>query len=239
MSESNLLSIEQKKMRSALYSEEMPEPGRLIFDLETTANPAALVFAPTPKAAGNLKDPEKIAADIAAKQADLIEKAALDPDYGTIRALGMASLYRGVISSPVAMVVNEYGYSEKDLIETFWMEYEHHYGKCIGYNIIGFDLPFLLRRSFALGIEVRFPPNMAKYHDQPVTDIMGILYNWGPAKSMKDAAKMYGIDIPKEGVTGADVANLSDEEVAEYVISDVLVTYGFFKKMNGVYFHLD
>lgn len=213
--------------------------GRLVFDLETAANLKALEFAPEPKPNGTLRDPEKVAADIAAKKAELIDRAALDPDYGQIRAIGMTVILSdGSYDEPIALVRNDQGYSEKDMIRIFWIELKQKLGSCIGYNILGFDLPYLLRRSMALGIRVSFPPFLAKYRSEPVTDLMGILYNWGTAKPLKDVAKMYGIHIPKEGVTGADVANLSDDEVAEYVKSDVVVTAELFKLMNGVYFNL-
>lgn len=63
---------------------------RIFFDIETQANPENLALAPEPKAPGNLKDPAKIAAAIEEKKRDLIESAALDPDYGKVLSIGLS-----------------------------------------------------------------------------------------------------------------------------------------------------
>ena len=108
---------------------------RLFFDIETAANPENLALMPEPKAPGNIKDPVKIAAAIAEKKQELIDMAALDPDYGKVLSIG----YSIVGTIEVVMVgdvkeklfirhdketdtdIWETSYTtENDLLEMFW-----------------------------------------------------------------------------------------------------------------------
>jgi hypothetical protein len=61
----------------------------LTLDIETVPNPATFEFLPEPKAAGNIKDPAKIAANIAEKKAAQREAAALDPLTGRVCCYAM------------------------------------------------------------------------------------------------------------------------------------------------------
>lgn len=209
---------------------------RIFFDIETQANPEAIKLMPEPSPAKNLKDPDKIAADIADKKADQIALAALDPDYGRIISIAWA---QGQWQNPVVCLC-EKEENEIYALDGFWNDLKLASGRCVGYNIIGFDLPYMLRRSMALG--VRIPDglflNLAKFRVDPITDLMGILYNWGQAKSLKQVAKLYNLKNDAEGVTGADVAKLTPEELAQYNASDVHLVQQLFTKMNGSYFNL-
>ena len=59
-----------------------------VFDIETAPLADAEAYLPTPRPRGNLKDPAKIEADLAAKAAAALDKAALDPDLCRIVAAG-------------------------------------------------------------------------------------------------------------------------------------------------------
>src|SRR3990167_10104959 len=62
----------------------------LLIDLETAPLPNALDFCDPVEAARNLKDPEKIAADLAQKAQDQRDKAGLDWNLARICCLGLA-----------------------------------------------------------------------------------------------------------------------------------------------------
>jgi DNA polymerase elongation subunit (family B) len=202
---------------------------RLVFDLETIANPDTLKYAPEPEAPGNLKDPEKIAKAIEEKRQDQIDRAPLDPDYGEIITIGYAT-------DPLSDVVVLHG-DEKENLKAFWHAFQECSGYCIGYNIIGFDLPYIMRRSMAHNIKPAYLPNLAKYRTEPVTDLMGILYNWGPAKGLKQVAKIYQLPVECPGVDGSQVGSLPIEKIIEYQVSDVKLTISLWQRMNGVYFN--
>jgi len=206
---------------------------RLFFDIETKVNPDALEYMPEPKAPGNLKDPEKIAAAIAEKKNDWIEGAPLDADYGKIEAIAWSE---GVYEDPVVAVVKD-DITEARIIAGFWKAFERCGGNCVGYNILSFDLPYLIRRSFYYGIKTPRYINLAKFRTEPVTDLFAILYNWAPGKSLKFLAKRYDLINLVPDLDGAHVKDMDTAELGIYVKSDLYLTIQLFMRMNGSYLH--
>jgi DNA polymerase elongation subunit (family B) len=148
----------------------------LFFDIETTANSEALALLPEPSAPANYKDADKISQYVAEKKTEQIIQAPLDADLGKVTAISLQSGIENPLE--VHLVSDPETLTESDLIRWFWSEFARADGRSCGYNIIGFDLPYLLRRSFDLGIQVPCQPRLAKYLTEPTTDLMGILYNW-------------------------------------------------------------
>lgn len=212
---------------------------RLFFDIETTANPDTIQLMPDPKAPANLKDPEKIAAAIEEKKRELVEMAALDPDYGRLLSIGFST------GDEVTVMLNEavfpghdYAMPEEDMLERFWMVLQSCGGACVGYNILSFDLPYLMRRSMALGVKLPLVTMLAKFRTEPVTDLMAILYNWGGDryKPLKTVAMLYGLENGADGIDGSQVAGLDADTLIQYQISDVRLVMQLYRRMNGVYF---
>lgn len=226
----------------------------LIFDIETAPDLAAVAALPEPKAPGNLKDPEKIAAAIAEKKAEQLANAALDPDTASITAIGMVlvDIYpakgdkdpepQAWLAGDEAWLVNyegDDGLTEYDLLEKFWEEgYKLAGGRVCGYNIIGFDLPMILRRSFALGVkpDLARPLQMAKYRTEPILDLMGVLYNWDRARGLKWVCQRYGIPNPLPELNGSMVGEMTPDILRKYVANDVILTMQLYRWMQGVYF---
>lgn len=202
----------------------------LFFDIETKANPVTLKFMEQPTAPGNYKDPDKIQAYIDNKMVEMVEKAALDADYGQIVAIG----YKEDDQDIQSMIIAEM--SEEEMLKTFWEKYRVHGGNSCGYNIIGFDLPYMMRRSFELGIHVPLIPYLNKYQVAPTCDLMGILYGWSSAKNLKWVVERYGLDNPLPELEGSQVAEMDNETLKAYVENDVYITYQLWQKMSGVYF---
>ena len=160
-------------------------------------------FDPTSVKVGNIKDAAKIAAKIEearqkfetakASVAENIEaakvkewntfkdKAALSPLTGRVLAIGWINPSTAeydceyIFDNPVAPV------PEKELIEDFLSMADavlSDKGSLIGHNIIGFDLPFLLRRGLKHGIR---PPktitnSLAQYRP---TNLIDTMLAWG------------------------------------------------------------
>ena len=205
----------------------------LFFDLETHANPAALALLPEPKAPANLKDPAKIAAAVEEKKAERIAQAALDPDTGVIAALGFRRYPDGPTT---ACLVGDEGLpDEAALIARFWAELAAVRGRSAGYNVLGFDFPFLQRRSMSLGLRPAMPPVLAKYRTEPVTDLMASLFNWGPAKGLKTIAKLYGLPNPLPDINGSMVAEMDAATLRRYVANDVNLAVALFESMDGIF----
>lgn len=229
------------------------KPMRLVFDIETAANPENLALMPDPKPPANLKDQAKIEAAIAEKKAEQIEMAALDPDYGKILSIG----YAAGPDMPISVTLvgesvcvewdpetgNEVSFrevTEADVLTEFWEAFARCGGNCVGYNILSFDLPYLLRRSMYLGVQVPYFPVLARYRNEPVTDLMAILCNWDSykAKSLKQMARLLGITPLCPDADGSKVKDMDRQTLRTYQVSDVDLVQQLFKKMNGVYFSL-
>jgi hypothetical protein len=205
----------------------------LFFDIETIANPEAVALLPEPSAPTNYKDADKILQYISEKKADQITQAPLDADLGKIISI---SLQSGIDSQiEVHLAGDLETRTERDLIRWFWTSFARADGRSCGYNILGFDLPYLLRRSFALGIQVPIQPQMSKYRIDPTIDLMAILYNWGPAKGLKWVCKRYGIINPLPDLDGSKVATMDTEILRKYAGNDVYLVVELYKRMCGVY----
>ena len=209
----------------------------IIFDIETEVNQDAVQYISEPVPPKNYKDEEKIAAWIVKKKEEQVERAALDPDFGKIIAIGWC-ISEGE-TKPKSVLMGDFmglDTAERNMIDLFWDMYNAHDGVSAGYNIINFDLPYLYRRSFALGTPVPLLPSLARYRTYPTIDLMQVLYNWGAPKSLKWVCKRYGIENPLPDVDGSMVKDMDDDTLREYVENDVRMTHELFKKMKGIYF---
>ncbi|HMN61262.1 MAG TPA: ribonuclease H-like domain-containing protein [Anaerolinea sp.] len=205
----------------------------LFFDIETATNPDAIGFLPEPAAPANYKDADKIAQYVTEKKAEQIQQAPLDADLGKVIAV---AIQRGLENAAeVCLVGDPETPNEAALLRFFWSSFAQLNGRVCGYNILGFDLPYLLRRSFALNIEVPLMPRLAKYQTEPVVDLMGILYNWGNARGLKWVCKRYGIQNPLPDLDGSQVANMDRDTLRKYAGNDLALLIELYKRMCGVY----
>jgi len=214
----------------------MDPNGRCFFDFETVANPAAVALLPDPTPPSNYKDPDKIAAWVADKKAAAIESAALDPDLGAIAAVSW--LVYGDPAGQQTLLVDEDVPDEAALLRAFWKVLTEKVGAhyLVGYNILGFDLPWLMRRSMAHGIPANWPMKLSKYQVDPITDLYGILYNWQPGKGLKTVAALHNIPNPLAGLDGSMFPQMPPDLQRQYVGNDVQLCVHLFNLMNGIYF---
>ncbi len=234
---------------------------RLFFDIETRADTEAPTRLPEPEAPANYKDPAKIAAYIAEKKAAQIAQAALDPDMGSVSSLAFRLGERdqtcvhilvpdsGDIdyareTEDLGCHLSVYLHDDKQeraqmecaLLEAFWAAFAEADGDCCGYNILGFDLPFLQRRSMALNVKPPIVlPRLSKYQTDPVRDLYGLLYNWQPGKGLKAVAKLYGLPNALPDLDGGEVAAMDWRVEAAYVANDVALVVALHQRMEGYY----
>ena len=195
---------------------------KTIFDIETGPAPdteLALV-KPQFKAPANYKDPAKIADAIAIAEADWKEKAALSPVTGRVLCIGMAD---GILEG-----------GEPGIISAFWNSWRHG-GLFIGWNCKGFDLPFLIRRSWALGVKIPSDLFEGRYFNSRVVDLMEkwACGNYGERESLDTAARTLGVG-QKNG-SGADFARLWREDkpkAIEYLQNDLRITAAIAERMG-------
>ena len=149
----------------------------IIFDVETgplaDSELSALLppFDPAEVKTGNLKDPAKIAEKIAEAEAnhrrDFFDKAALDPLTGRVVAIGL--LYPD--SGECDVVGHD---NEAESLRAFWSVCRGEMGRVnqmIGFNTHGFDLPFLIRRSWKHRVAVPFGIRRGRYWGEEMVDL--------------------------------------------------------------------
>lgn len=207
----------------------------LFFDIETKARPEAVAHLPEPTAPANYKDAEKIAAYIAEKKADQLASAALDPDTGEIVAISMRR-YALRAEEQTTVYLAGRDADERDLLRHFWDRFAAAGGYVCGYNIIAFDLPFIMRRSMAWGEKPPLIPRLAKYQAGPILDLYGILFNWASGKSLKTVARLYGLSNLLPDLDGGHVADMDSETLEQYAVNDVDMCVQLFELMAGIYF---
>ena len=204
---------------------------------------------------GNMKDPAKIAAKIAedrekharaaenwvhelktyheAEWAKYVDAAPLSALHGRVVAIGYGLSY-GDQEQPDLSVFLDLATAELEMLERFWMylaSVRVHRRRIIGHNSHRFDLPFLIRRSYAHGLK---PPNLrTKYNrwDDCSADTSDA-WALGDYKSyvkLDHLAKLFGVQGKMEGITGDKFHKLlaaGQESVArEYLRSDIVATH--------------
>lgn len=114
-----------------------------------------------------LKDPVKIAADVESKRTAWYERATLNAFQSKVWAIG----YSDGEKTRLEHYEDPSAESESDLIARFY-EAIQGVDRLCGYNIFGFDIPYIIRRSYALGISVPAPLRQRKYWADKFIDLM-------------------------------------------------------------------
>lgn len=213
---------------------------------------------------GNLKDQSKIDAKIAeaksahetavanhsntctalAEQhfAEFKSKAALDATTGCVLAIGFWS-----VEKEQAAIIDGKG-DEATLLAEFWGQY----AKCrkqsggprklVGWNIFGFDLPFLVKRSWFHGVEVpqTIRDQNDRYWDSLFVDLMlrFSVGQWNGKAKLDTAAQFLSVGKKPDGVGGADFARLwfgtpeEKHEAIAYLRNDLAMTAGVARRLG-------
>ena len=212
-----------------------PDYAPILLDIETIAHERAREFFPPPdvefltppknyskvETILRWKDEEK-ARRLAQWETEL-ERCALDPDLNRVIAIGWMSVDQ---HEPIAMTCPTEAH-ERQALTAFWEQARHR--QLIGYNIAGFDVPTLLRRSLLLDIDAP-GLSISKYRHPAITDLMKLLSFDGllPWRKQSFYLRRFGLDqdLPCDDVNGEDIAQLVAEgnwpAVLHHVQCDVL-----------------
>ena len=175
------------------------------FDIETGQLPRAEVdtFLPEFETPKNYKDEAKIAEALAKKESEWFKKAALAVSTGKVLAVGYCTDENDITVLEV---------EEASILTAFWNAVTYRGAflqKLVGFNSNSFDIPFLVRRSWKLGVSV--PQSLFKVSYGRVrlnANCIDMLDFWsfGTRDSIKlrDLAKFLGVG-EKTG-SGADFA---------------------------------
>jgi len=230
-------------------NERNPDTMILALDIETTTNPEAVARLPEPTAKRNLKDPAKIAADIADKRAAQTENAALDALTGRICCVGMFGdagdgQETGTIVMPDALTDE----AERGAICTIMQVLGGDNTRIVTWNGIGFDLPFIYKRAIILGVnpgEFGAPPLSAwtkRYNTDRHYDLMQVWGGWNSQGFEKlDLVASMVLGERKAEIDVTTFAALMEtaegrNNIAEYCLKDTQLTWNLYKRMDGCLF---
>jgi predicted PolB exonuclease-like 3'-5' exonuclease len=161
---------------------------QLILDIETFSLDAAAQFIEEPSAPANYKDPEKIAAYVAEAKQKAISRCALDADLCRVVAIGASNQH----GQHVFLAQDE---RQEGLALEAIADFVNGATQIVGFNILSFDLPVLIRRAQYLGVE--FPGISLDKYRTPHLDLMDFLSFNGKIKerSLSFYCKRFGIDV--------------------------------------------
>lgn len=220
-------------------------------------------FDPGAVKLGNLKDEAKIAEkieaaerahdlavasydrDVAASQAAHVEemmgRAALSAATGRVVAIGCwSATTKNVVVIGEPKLHSDPWPTEEDILDDWWRLFLNMVKQgrpLVGANIFGFDLPFLVRRSWVLGVDVPSGVRNGRYWSGKFIDIRDewlLGQRWGDCESSLDhMARVLGVGSKSaaEGCDGATFARLwlsgDPEQRAKaraYLVNDLEMT---------------
>lgn len=205
---------------------------------------------------GNTKDQQKRAEKLAATKADyearlanwqaeadahkaeFIGRAALSPLTGQVLAVGLRSP-RGTV------ILGAEGESEEEILEQFWGLYKSKAAagvRLVGFNCGGFDVPFLIRRSWFHGVLV--PESVldrGRWLSNHFIDLMGLWAAGGrDTASLDTLARFFRVGGKPEGVDGSHFATLwagnqeSRQAALAYLANDLDMTWRLAERMGVI-----
>jgi len=212
----------------------------MIFDLEIIANPAIIPLLPEPEANKTMKDPVKIAADIAKKKAAQVEKMGLEPTQSLICCASFLDLETDEMSS---FMLDPGTLHEKALLLNVW-EHLHDYERFVSFNGNSFDIEMLKFHSLINKVYPSVILSQRRYKIENHVDVRMILSNWDTnAKGTLDyySKIILGPETggKTKGMTGADVQPAWDageyEKIQKYCERDVRILAAVYQRLIGYY----
>ena len=161
-------------------------------------------------------------------------KSAFDGTFSSIVCIGLLEFSdqmepRGAVAW--------YGANERELLRQFWSRLaQDRPSLFITHNGLGFDLPFIKKRSIIHQIKPSVDINLAKFRTDPVYDTMAIWSNWDTRGWIKLDVLARALNVETKSGSGEQVAAMWERgqglELARYCLQDTYVTYACYCRMN-------
>jgi len=161
-------------------------------------------------------------------------KSAFDGTYSRIVCIGVLEFSdqmepRGAVAW--------YGANERELLRQFWSRLaQDRPALFITHNGLGFDLPFIKKRSIIHQVRPSLDINLAKFRTEPVYDTMAVWSNWDMRGWVKLDVLARALNVETKSGSGEQVAEMWEKgqgpELAHYCLQDTYVTYACFCRMN-------
>ncbi len=168
------------------------------------------------------------------KEDEQYERSSFDGTYSRIVCIGM------LIFSPSMEpqgAVSWYGANEQELLRQFWVRLgEIRPTLFITHNGLGFDLPFIKKRSIIHRVKPSMEISLAKFRTEPVYDTMAVWSNWDMRGWVKLDILARALNVETKSGSGKQVAEMwakrQGKEIAEYCLQDTYVTYACYNRMT-------
>jgi hypothetical protein len=178
-------------------------------------------------------DIETIPATDEVLEADEAKKAALDALSGRIICIGSIVLDEFKAQSASSIVSDD----EPKLLNEFWSTLRRENVKSfVAHNGLGFDLPYIWKRSVINQVRPSFPLDLRRYRNDFVYDTMCVWGNWELRGNVSLNALASGLGLGAKSGSGEQVLQFWREgqhrRIAEYCLDDCWITYQCFGRMN-------
>jgi DNA polymerase elongation subunit (family B) len=161
-------------------------------------------------------------------------KSAFDGTFSAIVCIGLLEFSdqmepRGAVAW--------YGGNERELLRQFWSRVaQARPSLFITHNGLGFDLPFIKKRSIVQQVRPSLDINLAKFRTEPVYDTMAIWSNWDHRGWIKLDVLARALNVDTKSGSGEQVAAMWEKgqgrDLALYCLQDTFVTYACYCRMN-------
>ncbi len=217
---------------------------KVVLDIETIQAPReewARLIGKAPQSSDDLQFEEGgdlftvgVAEERRHAENELYAKSAFDGTFSRIVCIGLLEFSDQM---EVRSAVAWYGRNERELLRRFWARLAQDRPTLyITHNGLGFDLPFLKKRSIINQVKPSVDINLAKFRTEPVYDTMAIWSNWDMRGWIKLDVLARALQVETKSGSGEQVAEMWEKgqglELARYCLQDTYVTYACYCRMN-------
>src|SRR5919201_1661682 len=165
---------------------------------------------------------------------ELYEKSSFDGTFSRIVCIAVIAL-SDAMEAQGAM--SWYGPNEQELLRQFWTKIgQLRPNLVITHNGLGFDLPFIKKRSIVHQVKPSIDLPLAKFRTEPVYDTMAVWSNWENRGWVKLDVLARALNVETKSGSGSQVAEMwtqgQGKEIAEYCLQDTYVTYACYCRIN-------
>lgn len=207
----------------------------VVIDIETVAlgGDRLAEILPDFKAPGNYKDAAKVKEHCDQQAKDWLDRSALYAERGQILCAGV---FYGGLQDPDILEG-----SEGSILYGLWSHVEQAIAESkviVGHYVYGFDLPFMVRRSWALKVKVpaMIPLMLQSYY--PPNEIFDTAYAWR-LSNREDKISLdtlaWHLGVGRKNGNGANFAALyaTDKPKAiEYLVNDLRLTRAVYETLT-------
>jgi hypothetical protein len=148
------------------------------------------------------------------RQADdeLYAKSAFDGTFSRIICIGLLEFSDQM---EARSAVAWYGTDERELLRRFWVRLAQDRPTLfITHNGLGFDLPFIKKRSIINQVKPSLEINLAKFRSEPVFDTMAVWSNWDARGWVKLDVLARALQVETKSSSGNQVAEMWEKSRA-------------------------